>query len=204
MTLAVTYLLEVQSNMAQRDTGVLKITTTAGQPPSALVLLERYAQLGCRDELVQILRNGRDWCAAVLQSHASHPSLIYFRSAGTGSGWPATVGALIDLALILELLVDEPAATGAAVLAREQADRLACALASQQRLELGPAPVDEAQLSALCGRLAAAGYRLREGPGRAAFPQARARHAAPAEALSHHLCTPGAPLVPTGNGPVGA
>jgi hypothetical protein len=195
MTLAVTYLLEVQSNMAQRDTGVLKLSTTAGQPPSAIVLLERYAQLGCRDELVPYLREGRDWCAAVLQSHASHPSLIYFRSAGTGSGWPATVGVLIDLGLILEQLVEEPAAAGAAVLAREQADRLACELASQQQLEVAETPVSDAQLDALMGRLAAAGYRLRTPLDRGRFQQARARHAAPSDALSRHLCTQAAPLV---------
>jgi hypothetical protein len=92
MTLAVTYLLEVQSNIAHRDAGVLKMTTSSGEPPSALALLERYAALGCRDELGGVVHGGRDWCATVLQSHASHPSLIYFRSAGTGTGWPAALG----------------------------------------------------------------------------------------------------------------
>ena len=58
----------------------LTISTTAGDPPSAIVLLERYAQLGCQDELTDVLRDCRDWCATVLQSHASHPSLIYFRT----------------------------------------------------------------------------------------------------------------------------
>lgn len=65
-----------------------------------------------------MLHRGRDWCASVLQSHASHPSLIYFRSVGTGAGWPATLGALMDLALIFELLVDDRAARAPAVLLR--------------------------------------------------------------------------------------
>ena len=116
LTMAVTYLLQVQNNIAQRDTGVMKLSTTSGQPPSAVGLLERYAALRCRSELPGVLRGGRDWCAMVLQSHASHPSLIYFRSAGTGAGWPATMGALVDAALIFELLVDEPGTFGAAVL----------------------------------------------------------------------------------------
>ena len=80
MTLAVTYLLQVQTAIAQRDAGVLKLTTSAGDPPSAIGLLVRYAELGCQKQLPEVLVMGQDWCAEVLQSHASHPSLIYFRS----------------------------------------------------------------------------------------------------------------------------
>src|SRR4051812_42985772 len=63
MTLAVTYLIEVQSNIAHRDTGVLKISTSAGKPPSALALLEAYSLLGSRAEIGEVLREGRTWCA---------------------------------------------------------------------------------------------------------------------------------------------
>src|SRR6185436_2165913 len=97
LTMAVTYLLEVQQSIARRDTGVFKMRTSAGHPPSALRLLEKFAGMGAHDELIEVLHNGRDWCANLRQSHASHPSLIYFRSIGTGSGWPAALGALLDL-----------------------------------------------------------------------------------------------------------
>jgi hypothetical protein len=40
--MAVTYLLEAQEGIARRDSGVLKITTTSGEPPSAIGILERY------------------------------------------------------------------------------------------------------------------------------------------------------------------
>ena len=198
MTLAVTYLLEVQSNVASRDTGVLKLTTTAGQPPCALTIFERYAALDCRSELPDLLRQGRDWCATLLQSHASHPSLIYFRSAGTGSGWPAAVGTLMDLALIGELLVAEPDLRAFAVLAREEADRLVRDLAGI--LELAPARVGTPrdQVDRLVERLTAAGYRMREDRDCAAFIAARDAHVACVHALSQHLGTPDAPLVPGG------
>jgi hypothetical protein len=55
-------------------------------------LLERYADLDAPEEMRRALYDGRDWCASVLQSHASHPSLIYFRSVGTDTGWPAAAG----------------------------------------------------------------------------------------------------------------
>ena len=58
----------------------------------------------------QALRDGRDWCATVRQSHSNHPSLIYFQSVGTGSGWPAALGALLDLALLGEQCLDDDVA----------------------------------------------------------------------------------------------
>lgn len=196
MTLAVTYLLEVQNNIAQRDTGVLKISTTTGQPPCALALLERYASLGCRDQVGQLLHEGRDWCATVLQSHASHPWLVYFRSVGTSSGWPAALGTLMDLALITELLIDEPSLHGSSVLAREQAQHLAIHLLELLHLERVPAHTPHDDAARVCARLAAAGYRLREGRDLSAFATARAEHAGRIDAIAKHLGTPGAPLLP--------
>jgi hypothetical protein len=99
MTMAVTYLLEVQSSISRRDTGIIKLNTSAGEPPSAVTLLERFAELRNQSDLAYDLREGRNWCATVRQSHSAHPSLIYFQSVGTGAGWPAALGALLDLAL---------------------------------------------------------------------------------------------------------
>jgi hypothetical protein len=196
MTLAVTYLLEVQSNIAHRDAGVLKITTSSGEPPSALALLERYASLGCRDELAEVLHGGRDWCATVLQSHASHPSLIYFRSAGTGTGWPATLGALADLALIFEQLLVDPPARGASILLRDQAARLGHDVGTLIGLQPKAPDATVADVDALRARLATAGYRLRDDCDPARFLALRNEHVAWINALAEHLGTPDAPLLP--------
>ncbi len=195
MTMAVTYLLEVQSNIAHRDNGVLKITTTSGHPPSALGLLERYAALEIREDLGEVLRNGRDWCAGVLQSHASHPSLIYFRSAGTGSGWPATLGTMVDLSLIIEHLLEEPRLRGPAVLLREQATRLANEIVTLLGLAPAQSAPTPAEVHALCERLRAAGYAVRAGADLERFIAARAEGVGGIDALSHHLGTKSAPLL---------
>lgn len=196
VTMAVTYLLEVQSNIGRRDTGVLKITVTAGEPPSAAALLERYAALDMRDELVQLLRDGRDWCATVMQSHASHPSLIYFRSAGTGSGWPAALGALVDLALLIEFVLDEPRLRGPAVLLRAQARRLSGELTGLLRLEPVALPDARRELAATCELLRQAGYRLRGDIDTGQFADCRQREAGPVLGLAQHLGVQGAPLAP--------
>lgn len=195
MTLAVTYLLEVQANVAQRDTGVLKIATMAGQPPCALAVLERYALLDYREQIPELLREGRDWSAAVLQSHASHPWLVYFRSVGAGMGWPAALGTLSDLALIAELLLDEPRLRGPAVLAREQCQRLAASLMDLLRVPAQPANTSPDDVQRLCARLVAAGYRLREDRDLARFTAARQESEGRIEALAQHLGSSGTPLV---------
>jgi hypothetical protein len=198
VTMAVTYLLEVQANIGQRDTGVLKLSTSAGQPPSGLGLLEQYAALGCPTELPEVLRRGRDWCAGVVQSHATHPTLIYFRSASVGAGWPATLGSLVDITLMAEFLLDEPTVRGPAVLLRQQATHLSHELTAL----LGLAPVvtssPEWEVEAVCTRLKTAGYKLRERPDVAGFLAARAEEMSRITALSHHLGTPDAPLLPGG------
>jgi hypothetical protein len=200
MTMAVTYLLEIQGSTGQRDAGILKFMAVTGDPPSGLGLLERYAALGCRDELPNALGTGRDWCAAVLQSHASHPSLIYFRSVGTGSGWPATLGALLDAALIVELLLDLPDAKGPAALLCDQGRRLAADIGGLIGLEPHEAAVEPGAGEALCARLRSAGYRVGRKVDLERFMSARARHADCIRALAEHLGTPQAPLVPQGSG----
>src|SRR3954467_2096885 len=54
-----------------------------------------------------------------------HPPLIYFRSVGPGPGWPAALGALLDLALIVEHWLDTPGIRGLAILLREGGRRKA-------------------------------------------------------------------------------
>lgn len=196
MTLAVTYLLEVQSNIANRDAGILKITTSSGEPPSALALLERYAALDCRGELADVMQGGREWCATVLQSHASHPSLIYFRSVGTESGWPATLGALADLALVVQQMMVDPPGRGAAVLLGEQAGRLARDVAKLIGLEPASSDATVADVERLRARLAEAGYGVREDCDAARLLAARNEYAVWVKALAQHLGTADTPLVP--------
>lgn len=195
LTMAVTYLLEVQEGISRRDSGILKLTTTAGEPPSAVALLERYAEIDGREEICRLLHRGRDWCASVLQSHASHPSLIYFRSVGTGAGWPATLGALMDLALIFELLVDDRAARAPAVLLRLEGLRLVDEINGLLGLEPGKDETTSADGLKLCARLSAAGYASRSPLDAAEFADRRRDHAKRVQAIAAHLGTPNAPLL---------
>lgn len=196
MTMAVTYLLEVQSSIARRDTGIIRLSTSAGEPPSALGLLEKYRAIGAERQLEDVLRDGRDWCATVRQSHAAHPTLIYFRSINTGSGWPAALGTLLDLALYIELWLDMPNLRGLATLLREDGTQMAVELAGLLKLEPctqrdRPEQAEQARI-----RLGTAGFALREAVSGEELLRARQDHAGWVAVLADHLGRPAAPLIP--------
>jgi hypothetical protein len=196
MTMAVTYLLTVQTSIAQRDIGVLKLNTSAGEPPSALVLLERFAAIGNARFLVDVLNEGRNWCATVRQSHTSHPSLIYFRSVGTGAGWPAAVGALVDLALVCECWIEQDELYGPAVLLREDATKMARELAGLVGLKPSPAGAGAADLACLADRLRRVGYPVATSLEFDKLAATRAEQQGCIDALAAHLGMPTARLLP--------
>jgi hypothetical protein len=195
MTMAVTYLLEVQSSIARRDTGIIKLNTSAGDPPSALSLLQRFATLDNRKAFPEILEEGRNWCATVRQSHSTHPSLIYFRSVGTGAGWPAALGALLDLALMYELCIDERELFGPAVLLGEEGTRMARELAGVISLKPKDATSDEAEVREAAERIAQLGYPVRDNPDFALMAQRRAEYRSCVGALADHLGKPSGNMI---------
>ncbi len=195
MTMAVTYLLEVQASVSKRDIGIIKLNTSAGEPPSAVTLLKRFAAIDNRDELKALLREGRDWCATVRQSHSNHPSLIYFQSVGTGSGWPAALGALLDLALLCQYCIRQESLGGSAVLLRDEGTRMARELAGVINLDRSDVAPDEPQLRQAAQQLEDAGYAIEEKIDFAMIADQRAVYLTCVDALAKHLGKPSAVLV---------
>jgi hypothetical protein len=195
MTMAVTYLLQVQASISQRDTGIIKLNTSAGEPPSALTMLERFAALRYRGEVREVLMAGRDWCASVRQSHSAHPMLIYFQSIGIGSGWPAALGAILDLALLAEHIVDDDALYGPATLLRSEGTRMARDLAAEAGVKPIEVSADEAELKQAANRLATSGYPLRNDIRFGEMVAQRAQYRAYVDAIAAHIGKPAAALV---------
>ena len=198
ITMAVTYLLQVQSSISQRDIGIIKLNTSAGIPPSALTLLERFAALRNGREIRRTLEEARNWCATVRQSHSAHPTLIYFQTIGVGAGWPAALGAVLDLALLAEHCIDDDALYGPAVLLRDEGLRMGRDLA--HLAGVGPKEVDvsDAELKQAANRLASSGYPLRPDPNYSAMGAQRSEYRAYVEALADHLGKPCTVLVRQG------
>jgi hypothetical protein len=197
MTMAVTYLLEVQNSITRRDIGIIKINTSGGHPPSAITLLERYSAIRHQAGLAEVLDEGRNWCATVRQSHSAHPSLIYFQSVSTGAGWPAALGALLDLALFAEHLIDDDAFYGPAVLLKQEGERMARELALISRVERLDERTDPDALRTVAARLAESGYRVRPDADFKEIARQRTDYTTCVDALAQHLGKPTAPLLPS-------
>ena len=195
ITMAVTYLLEVQNSIDRRDTGIMKLNTSAGDPPSALALLERFAAIRNQREIADVLQEARNWCATVRQSHSAHPSLIYFRTDRTGAGWPAALGALLDLAVIAELILDDEALYGPAILLRDDGLRMAAELAAVVRLKPEPTEASAAELREVAERLRGSGYPLRAAIDFDSIANVRGRSQAAVAAMADHLGLPRAMLI---------
>jgi hypothetical protein len=196
MTMAVTYLLEVQNSITRRDIGIIKLNTSAGNPPSALTLLERYAAIRHQSGLPEVLEEGRNWCATVRQSHTAHPSLLYFHSTSTGAGWPAALGALLDVALFAQHLIDDETCYGPAVLLTEEGQNMAKELALISRVGRVDRRTDENALRTAAKRLAESGFKLRPDPDFRAMVHQRAEYSSCVDALAEHLGKPESPLIP--------
>lgn len=194
MTMAVTYLLQVQASISQRDTGIIKLNTSAGEPPSALTLLERLAALRNRGHVREVLMESRDWVACVRQSHSAHPTLIYFQSIGIGAGWPAALGAAMDLALLAEHCIDDDDLYGPAVLLRQEGLRMAGDLAAVAGVRLQEAEISEAELKQAFNRLKTSDYPVRD-PDYSVMSAQRSEYQAYINGLANHLGKPTSTLV---------
>ena len=102
----------------------------------------------------------------------------------------------MDLALIFELLIDDPKSRAAAVLLRDEGLRLVGEIMGLIGLMPEDDPTANTEVEAVCDRLCAAGYRLRSHPDLEHFAAKRAKYARSIEAISDHLGTPVAPLLP--------
>ncbi len=107
MALLVSFLFVLHSWVQQREQVVNRVTSRAGTPPSGLVLLLRYQELGIARTLSAAYLTWEAWVAAVLESHPAFLILPYFRSSNEKNSWIATMGALLDAAcLLLTCVVD--------------------------------------------------------------------------------------------------
>ena len=70
ITATISFILQVQSSLHQREAGELTLSGLAGSPPSGVNLFETFANLKFVPSLETFIKDWRDWSTAVLHSHA--------------------------------------------------------------------------------------------------------------------------------------
>jgi hypothetical protein len=205
ITATVTFILQVQTALHQREAGVLTLSGMAGRPGSGIELLETFAQLDMLAELPEFFRYWRNWSASVLHSHVAHPVLGYFHSVDAESDWLSALTVLLDAAT-LSLVFTQGPATGAATLMHRAGSRTAARLCELYKLDdCVPEPPAPTVIDALVERLARAGYAMRDqhDPG-SRFHRMRTDYFGRMAALAAHLGAEPIALLPAADQPVAA
>ena len=162
ITATLTFVLQIQNALHQRETRVLTLGSLAGTPPSGIGLLEAVATLESGPDLHAFFREWRDWAAAMLHSHIATPMLIFFSSVDEESDWLASLEAVLDAATLLMALTTNEA-KGAATLMHRGGSRTAARLCALLQIHKADAqPLADDAVRALAGRLAASGYAVVE------------------------------------------
>jgi len=190
VALVVTFLFSLYGSYQRRESEVVALQAAAGAPPSAVALLETYAQLDLVRRLPDLFVTWEHWAVEVLDSHVAYPLLGFFRSSHDNLSWISALGTVLDAAsLVLTTLSGLP--RGEAKLFKRVGAHLVEDI-SNLGFWAGPATIlDRSAFDAACDRLEQAGYTLE--PREVAWPSfeaARATYAARLEAMATYWATP--------------
>jgi hypothetical protein len=199
VALVVTFLFSLYGSYQRREVQVVTLQAAAGAPPSAVTLLETYAQLDLVDRLPDLFAEWERWAAEVLDTHVAFPLLGFFRSSHDNLSWISALGTVLDAASLV-LTTTRGVPRGEAELFRrvgshllEDITNLGFRLGAAGRPDPAAAHpgLDREAFDAACRRLDRAGYDLV--PGDQAwreFEAARAEYLGLLETMSSYWVTP--------------
>lgn len=190
VALVVTFLFSLYGSYQRREINVVALQAAAGAPPSAVALLETYAELRLVDRFPDLFLDWQRWAVEVLDSHVAYPLLGFFRSSHDNLSWISALGTVLDTASLVLTTIDGPP-RGEAKLFKRVGTHLV-----EDIYNLGfragvPTNLERSDFDAACDRLEAAGYTL-EARDHAwpAFESARATYAPRLEAMARYWATP--------------
>lgn len=190
VALVVTFLFSLYGSYQRREIQVVALQAAAGAPPSAVALLETYAQLDLVRRLPDLFIEWEHWAVEVLDSHVAYPLLGFFRSSHDNLSWISALGTVLDAAsLVLTTIAGVP--RGEAKLFKRVGTHLVEDIYNLGLRAGQPRGLDRSAFDAACARLEEAGYTL-EGRDSAwpAFEAARATYASRLEAMATYWATP--------------
>ena len=190
VALVVTFLFSLYGSYQRREVQVVALQAAAGAPPSAVALLETYAQLDLVERLPELFRDWERWAAEVLDTHIAYPLLGFFRSSHDNLSWISALGTVLDAACLV-LTTVEGVPRGEAKLFKRVGTHLVEDISNLGFRAGAAGSLDRADFEAACVRLQAAGYRLRAGDDVwPMFEAARATYAPRLEAMARYWATP--------------
>jgi hypothetical protein len=190
VALVVTFLFSLYGSYQRREIEVVALQAAAGAPPSAVALLETYAQLSLVGRLPDLFQGWERWAAEVLDSHVAFPLLGYFRSSHDNLSWISALGTMLDTtSLVLTTIDGVP--RGEAKLFKRVGTHLVEDIHNLGFRAGEATSLDRSDFDAACDRLEEAGYRLvSRDQAWPAFQAGRATYASRLEAMARYWATP--------------
>jgi len=109
VALEIAYLPALYAAFSAREAEVTLLSTRAGAPAWGPELLARAARFSLVEELPLLYRQWERWAAAVAESHANYPSLMWLRSPQPWRSWLLALTAMLDAAALQTSLMPDSA-----------------------------------------------------------------------------------------------
>ncbi len=100
IALEIAYLPALYGQFSARETEVTLLEARSGNPAWGPEILARHYWLDTMDELPPLYADWERWAAAVSESHANYPALIWFRSPVPSRSWLLALVAMMDSAAL--------------------------------------------------------------------------------------------------------
>jgi hypothetical protein len=100
IALEIAYMPALYNAFSTRETEVTLLATRSGTPAWGPEILARFHLLQNIDELPPLYADWERWAAAVSESHANYPALIWFRSPVSSRSWLLSLVAVMDSAAL--------------------------------------------------------------------------------------------------------
>jgi hypothetical protein len=167
VALLISYLPSIYSAFQRRELVVAQLATRAGDPPSAMMMLQRYNRLQGLPAIDENWEPWERWFSDVEETHTSQPSLVFFRSISHERSWITTAGVILDTASLRASTLDLPRSPAAELCIRagylclrRVATYSDISFDSDPRPS-GPVSIDRTEFDEAYDRLLADGLRLR-------------------------------------------
>jgi hypothetical protein len=118
VALLIAYLPTMYAAFSRREVIVKLLEVRAGNPPSAVELLQRYYRNQGIDRLGGEWPKWETWFADIDESHTTLASLVFFRSSQPDHAWINAAGTILDSASLYLSSVDLPFEAAAALCIR--------------------------------------------------------------------------------------
>ena len=118
VALMISYLPTIYGAYTAREVAVARLEVRAGRPPHPVTFLQRTSRIGWLGQMDLVWAEWEDWFLQIEETHTTHTSLSYFRSAYHGRSWVVAAGTVLDTAALLYSTVDVEVSPRAALCLR--------------------------------------------------------------------------------------